>query len=68
MTATALVALSIIVLAGAAIWAAKRWGRAAAQRDRERRRAEIASDQARAAVDAPRDTRGLVERLRRGGF
>ena len=68
MTATALVALSIIVLAGAALWAAKRWGRAAAQRDRERRRAEIASDQARAAVDAPRSIRGLVERLRRGGF
>ena len=43
-------------------------GRAAAQRDRERRRAEIASDQARAAVDAPRSTRSLVDRLRRGEF
>lgn len=68
MTAALLGALSIIVLTAGAIWAAKRWGRAAAQRDRERRRAEIASDQARAAVDAPRDARGLVERLRRGGF
>jgi hypothetical protein len=68
MTGTLLVALSIIVLVGGTIWAANRWGRAAAQRDRERRRAEIASDQARAAVDAPRTTRTLVERLRRGDF
>ena len=68
MTGTLLVAVAIIVLVGGTIWAANRWGRAVAQRDRERRRAEIASDQARAAVDAPRDTRGLIDRLRRGGF
>ena len=68
MTATLLVAVAIIVLVGGTIWAANRWGRAAAQRDRERRRAEIASDQALAAVDAPRSTRGLIDRLRRGGF
>jgi len=68
MTATLLVAVTIIVVVGGGLWAAKRWGRAAAQRDRERRRAEIASDQARAAVDAPRTTRTLINRLRRGGF
>ena len=68
MTATLLVALSIVVLVGGAIWAANRWGRAAAQRDRERKRAETKDAVLRAAVDSPRDTDGLVKRLRRGGF
>lgn len=63
-----LVALAIVALVAGAIWAAKRWGGAAARRDIERKRAEVKDEQLRAAVDAPRDTGDLVERLRRGGF
>ena len=68
MTGTLLVALSIIVLVGGGLWAAKRWGAAAARLDSERKRAEVKDDQLRAAVDAPRNTRSLIDRLRRGGF
>lgn len=68
MSAGLLAALAIVALVAGAIWAAKRWGAAAALRDIEHKRAEVKDDQLQAAVDAPRDTGDLVERLRRGGF
>jgi len=68
MTGTLLVALSIIVLVGGAIWAANRWGAAEARLDSERKRVEVKDDQLRAAVDAPRNIRSLIDRLRRSGF
>ncbi len=63
-----LAALAIVALVAGAICAAKRWGVAAALRDIEHKRAEVKDEQLQAAVDAPRDTGDLVERLRRGGF
>ncbi len=68
MSTGLMAALAIVASVVGAIWAAKRWGAAAAQHDIERKRAEVKDEQLQAAVDAPRDTGGLVERLRRGGF
>lgn len=69
MTA-ALVALSILALA--LVYAGWRWrraGRIEAERDALETAVEIKDAQAKAAVDAPRSKRDLVDELRRnGGF
>ena len=68
MSTGLLAALAVVALVAGAIWAAKRWGAAAALRDIEHKRAEVRDEQLQATVDAPRDAGDLVERLRRGGF
>lgn len=64
----AIVAGGMLAGLGLMVWLARRLGRASLARDFARHQAEVEHAQLDEAVDAPRDTGSVVERLRDGGF
>ncbi len=65
----AAIAAGFAALAAAlVVWFARKLGRAGAERELAERRVEVKDAELDAAINGPRDTDDVVERLRRGRF